>query len=506
MKLRIGHVFGRCIAACLTICMLLAMLPVPALSHSGRAAAADEEILYDFKLIKEEYGDDTTKMTYADTGDTWAFGSTSNLVDSPGYGVRLEASSAGHTLVLKLKIPKAGKYDITQIYLAASGGGLANVYLAPVDLPLAEAKAATYKIGDMDFYSAESKVNQEKLLGNVAIAEAGEYQLVYVTGARSGGWGNCVYSIGLRLEYTGEITPDQSQDDININFRDFVGKWPIRDLSLENNGFAINTEKTSEHAMALGDGNSFRIVEYGLQSQVNTYKTPRDADTAIDFMVKKDGVYRFSFDGGQYSGGAIVAIYVDDAYVGNYDMYSADGVDIGPTITTRSLELTEGKHTITFRSIGHTKGSWGYHQYIGRITLNMLPAMPDIAEIRTNLMKTEFVIGEQVQVVPEVALSDGWIYEPGALITGKEDTSYQVQFSSENPEVFRVNEKGKLVPLAAGKANLVIQATVGGKSKQEKIEITVSNRAIAEIKTTWPEEIYTGTEVEFAIETKLDNG
>ena len=74
---------------------------ITSLTLDKTSEVTEDVFQYDFNLINQAYGEDVTKMAYADTGDTWAFdGANSedikNLTVHKGYGIGTEASSVGN--------------------------------------------------------------------------------------------------------------------------------------------------------------------------------------------------------------------------------------------------------------------------------------------------------------------------------------------------------------------------------------------------------------------------
>ena len=129
----------RIISMLLTLCMVLALLPVSVLA----ATAEDTEFVYSFRVEDIDGAKNNTQWTeasmyptYDKTGDTYTFVEAPLTASSWGKG--FNAGYICHNLtgnntvaVYKIKLPRAGRFDVTFKYYDLNGG-IYDMYICPV--------------------------------------------------------------------------------------------------------------------------------------------------------------------------------------------------------------------------------------------------------------------------------------------------------------------------------------------------------------------------------------
>ena len=148
---------------------------------------------YDFKKYKSSYY--VPEIKYEDTDNTWeyhscesslwdSYNTSKNFIRNPaglGYGIQVQSGYVGQYLALKLKVRKAGNYNVKFTYAKASLGGEADVFIAPIaETDITNEK---YKVGSVSFYNETQQNLNEKKLKSLNITSAGEYVVTFlVTG------------------------------------------------------------------------------------------------------------------------------------------------------------------------------------------------------------------------------------------------------------------------------------------------------------------------------------
>ncbi len=166
----------------------------------------DTKITYDFDTGLSHTTNVHTITEYSQTHGFWKYdskhdgftlvdGSNKNLQTHAWFGIQVRAISTNQWFALKINVPVAGDYKVTQGYATANNGGTADVFRVLCSDSVTDVAAAltdANKMGSLNFaetpYSMQSV--READFGYINFPEAGEYYLVY---KRTGGSGSYMY-------------------------------------------------------------------------------------------------------------------------------------------------------------------------------------------------------------------------------------------------------------------------------------------------------------------------
>ena len=169
--------------------------------------------------------------------------------------------------------------------------------------------------------------------------------------------------IRARVNYGGEehisnvisvdVIPREIDDRIALDFTTYQS-GNARDATLEKDGWKLNQEKSSPAVLNMSLG--FRFQAYGIQAQISVPNTPRDSDTAFDFVVKKAAATRFLPRRKLCE--ALWRAVCKRKFAGLYD-FSNNAADVvnGTTVELNDVYLNAGVNTVTIRSIGSLDSS-----------------------------------------------------------------------------------------------------------------------------------------------------
>ena len=178
--------------------------------------ASDTTLVFNY-MKWQTYTDPVREITYEKTHNTWSYYAdyavnANNTAERPmtihtHWGIQAALWNTNRWFALKLKVPVAGDYQMTQAYRANKYGcGEAKVYILPGDTApdaIGTTISNTKEIGKIKFYSTtdEDKVAD---FGMVSFETAGEYLLVVKTTKENGVDGNCYINLGTTKFIGGE--------------------------------------------------------------------------------------------------------------------------------------------------------------------------------------------------------------------------------------------------------------------------------------------------------------
>lgn len=204
-----------------------------------------------------------------------------------------------------------------------------------------------------------------------------------------------------------------------------------------------------------------------------TYQTSSRHAT-LNFDVPETGAYELLLKGYLAGGGAISDILVDDQKIGQYDFYAATE-GFGNVKSLKTLQLTQGTHTLTLRPVDRTSGSWGYCMYPSEFTLVGKAGLPVLQWLTVTSDKEQLLSGQTAQLTVTGKLSDGNIDDlSGAVVT----------YASDNKAAATVDANGLVTAVAPGTANITVTATEGGTVVSKTIQITVFDIKLDSIAVT----------------------
>ena len=165
---------------------------------------------------------------------------------------------------------------------------------------------------------------------------------------------------------------------------------------------------------------------------------------SFQFFVPRTGHYLLSFRGYLYFSAGIGELTVDGQRIGTYDFYDS-GSKFGPTVPMKTVELTEGNHTLTFKAIGRnplaTPGE-NYSMYASEWIMTPMLG-PAVIQLTSELMKSLLLLNEAVQMQSSVTMSDG------TAVTGT-----TISYTSDNPSVATISGSGVVTGIAEGTATI----------------------------------------------------
>ena len=173
----------------------------------------------------------------------------------------------------------------------------------------------------------------------------------------------------------------------------------------------------------------------------------------------------------------------------------------------RSFDLSEGRHTILFRTVGQSEGSQSCNQYIGNIVFSVIDEMPTFDTLTATVSKNKLSVGEKASLNIEAVMSTGTIVSFGNKIDGSEDENLKLTVVSSNDDIVSVDENRNVIPKSEGSATITVTAVVDGATKTVEIPVNVTDSKISNVDVTvTPSEIYAGKTAVYAVVATLDNG
>jgi hypothetical protein len=321
--------------------------------------------------------------------------------------------------------------------------------------------------------------------------------------------------IRARVNYGGEehisnvisvdVIPREIDDRIALDFTTYQS-GNARDATLEKDGWKLNQEKSSPAVLNMSQG--FRFQAYGIQAQISVPNTPRDSDTAFDFVVKKSGSYAFFFRGGNYARGALAALYVNERFAGMYD-FSNNAADVvnGTTVELNDVYLNAGVNTVTIRSIGSLDSSNpGYIQFPGMILLYPIDSAHELDTAEITVQSSQLAVGEYTYYEAKALTTDAREVFFGNLINGGTDPICNASVTSNRPEIVRVEPDGRLKGLSNGMAEITFSATVGGVTRTDSVSILVEDSDISALSISLSDALYIGRSAVISAAAILNNG
>ncbi len=162
------------------------------------ADASGVTLVYDLSHTFS-YGTDVTTVTYDMTNGFWKYDSMSadegftvltSLKGNYDPGLKVANNAAGQWAALRIRIPKAGSYNLRMNHAEQNAGtAKGSIFVLPGSTAdIASALSSATPVGYVDYYDAGSTVTVENdPVGTVAFAEAGEYLVVFRTEASDSG-------------------------------------------------------------------------------------------------------------------------------------------------------------------------------------------------------------------------------------------------------------------------------------------------------------------------------
>ncbi len=217
--------------------------------------ASGVKVVYQWSRF-QKYKDPVFYINYEDTKGFWeyyadsVFGSLSNkderFIIHTDYGIQSMNGNVGQWVALKIYVPEAGDYQMTQEFRARNNAGTYDVFILPGNTAaedIGTAVAQTVKTGSIDGYTDSSSVVPATTnFGVVSFAEAGEYLLVFKLTDNSHG---CYLYLGTTTLTGGEeLSPMQLQTSIPANSLKETDKLQISASTYLSDGTLSNATYT----------------------------------------------------------------------------------------------------------------------------------------------------------------------------------------------------------------------------------------------------------------------
>ena len=275
---------------------------------------------------------------------------------------------------------------------------------------------------------------------------------------------------------------DTGDQPLSFNFRTKQQGSPL-DATFDSHGFQINREK-SEEQISVHD--YFQYQTYGLYVRVWGLGTPKTADFAIDIRVPKAGNYAFDLEYLRGASGGLAQVYLDEQYMDTVDFYSNDNIQTSRRL--KSLYLSAGEHTVTFRRINWAQGPQhdailehigNYnHLYISALVFTPIAGLPEIQSLSLEPGQTVLSAGESTVLDAVVQMADGTTYAFGPTLSGGADPENSLQYQSLTPEILAVDAAGRVRALAPGQGQIQATAQVGESLRSESCTLTVDSQRL----------------------------
>lgn len=224
------------------------------------------------------------------------------------------------------------------------------------------------------------------------------------------------------------------------------GGWEIVDCNLTGDKFP--------------DGRAYRSQGYGIQVGSNKI----DEYMSFDILVTESGYYGIDFSGGNYSGGAIATLSIDENDIGEYDFYDAAGALNGKVEKYSPMFLSEGLHSFVIKVKGKNSGSWGYYMYPGELSLKKQDTMPSLTNIKMTALDNRLEAGQGSKLSVVGYDADEKEYNLD---------SYVREFTSSDSDVVAVKPDGSIEAVGEGSAAITVSVDINGVSLEDKVTIDV---------------------------------
>ncbi len=239
--------------------------------------------------------------------------------------------------------------------------------------------------------------------------------------------------------------------------------------------------KTPADAQIAVDGwqvSSERALSYNAESGIVAETSGVGQDVNFKVNLEDSGWHQLTLGGGKYADGGIAGVYIDGYYVGEYDFYGDEVVGDGELM--RALNLSEGEHTVTLRTVG-TSGS-GYKMHIGSFDFVALTQTPELTKIIANTSGDDIPAGSSANIKVIGIWADGAEHELLPKLDGSADETYTIAYISSNPNVATV-ENGMWYAHEVGDSNIQITVTTASGNKEIVLPVAVNDKAWAPDKT-----------------------
>lgn len=422
-------------------------------------------------------------------------------VDSDGV---ITARAAGNVNIIayveKDKIVKTTTLPITV-------GGVSPLECVSLQGPGALSVGGTYQLqlkgtlkngytADLSNAKITYNISQDEQQGTISVSETGK-----VTANKLGS-----ASVQAEVTMDGTIVKstailinvrDGKPIDLTYDFRENQTLTP-QNATIASHGWEINREKTSGAIYE----NGINFGKCGLEFELQTACTPREADVAIDVSIDRAGFYSFEVSGGQFTSGAVAAVYADQNYLGTYEFYGEE-TRIGKTERLNSVYLDQGRHTIALRRI-NSKG--GTRMYLSAITLRAVDKLPDFAQISASASKNTMSVGQSAKLDISVMMENGVPFQFGNLINGEQDSMNDLEIESRTQGAFTIEANGIITAQKPGDGFIDIIAKINGIEHRTSVLITVDNDTIKELSLGMGGALTAGTKKKIDIVAKTGSG
>ncbi|MBQ8003622.1 MAG: Ig-like domain-containing protein, partial [Oscillospiraceae bacterium] len=240
-----------------------------------------------------------------------------------------------------------------------------------------------------------------------------------------------------------------------------VTEETITDVTIDKYGWALDTVNSHSSVLSSVMRNKY----------INIYTNGVDHDFVVDFNVPYTGYYMPVFVATYKNdyGAEKVYIYIDGAYVGDYEFYQG-------RIETRNLRavyLDAGPHKITFRPATEKTISRNYYQYPSSVRFAAIPSLPGIKEIVTEKDEYEISAGNSSALNAKLKLTDGFVYEWQKMRNSDADPYTAVEYESGDTKIATVDKNGIITAVAEGETTITVKVTLNTVSTTKEIRVNV---------------------------------
>ncbi|MBP1993791.1 S-layer homology domain-containing protein [Paenibacillus eucommiae] len=214
------------------------------------------------------------------------------------------------------------------------------------------------------------------------------------------------------------------------------------------------------------------IVNFDTYTDIQAYADGHER--SFKFKVGAAGNYQIKLQGMLNQLGGIGELYIDNQPIGTFDFYDdaywENQFESGVR-TIRLMHLEAGQHTLTFKAIGHAKGSTRRNMHPTKLILDALEGQLDISQvaIKQKTASPDLSIGARVQLMIEAELTDGTrIPLDGA----------QVSYTSANPAIATVDSStGWLEAIGVGDTTISASVVYYGTTYTASLPVHVQKSA-----------------------------
>ena len=287
--------------------------------------------------------------------------------------------------------------------------------------------------------------------------------------------------------------------EVLIDFKKYNGsEFEPRDITVEEDGWQVNKTSSSATIMAL-PSNSFRWQIYGLNCLMN------DEVLCLDINIPASGYYRLSVTGGQYGAGIVGGFYMNDEYLGAYDMFDSGAIPVGEEATLDIVYLEEGVNQLYIkRNVPRTKLET--YLYLGTLRFTPVDSLPTRGETALRVTKTQLSIGEIAWLYPGVQLSDGtcdYIGYSAETFGVDPENSYTLTVNGDSIKI----RNGKITAVKAGVTTLNMKGVIGGEDFDETVTVTVDDLKLGIIIASFDaEELDPGDTAALTVRVFMEDG